>query len=109
VHPHLGNLNVGLSFDGTASFDAPDWKLSVAPPNFAVSVPTLYNGAGLHLLRGDDGEIGISFDKNSSRHFFFIGKPLSAPKFAINLKVLTAFWVCVLCSDVNYSLMVRPR
>ena len=89
THPHLGNLNVGLSLDGTASYDAPDWKLVIAPTSFSVSAPKLYTGAGLHLLRGDDGEIGISFDKNSSRHFFFIGKvfPLSAPKFSLSLKV----------------------
>lgn len=87
VHPHLNHLTVGLSLDGVASFDAPDWKLAIAPAHFSVSAPILLNGAELHLLRGDDGEIGISFDKNSSRHFFFIGSPLFVAKFSLNLMV----------------------
>jgi hypothetical protein len=87
LHPSLNNLNVGLSLDGVASFEAPDWNLSVSPLNFSLSAPKLSKGDGLHLLRGEDGEIGVSFDKQSSRHFFFFGKAPSFPKFSLGLKV----------------------
>jgi hypothetical protein len=87
AHPSLG-LNVGLSLDGVASFSAPDWNLSVSPLNFSLSAPKLSQGDGIHLLRGEDGEIGISFDKQSSRQFFFFGKSPSLPKFSLGLKVL---------------------
>ena len=84
THPFL-NLAVGLSLDGSVSFTAPDWKLS-AVPTFSLSAPKLLRAEGLHLLRADDGEIGLSFDKTSSRHFFFIGKSMGA-KFSLQLKV----------------------
>lgn len=87
LHPSLNNLNVGLASDGVASFEAPDWSLSVVPLSFSLSAPKLSKADGVHLLRGDDGEIGISFDKNSSRHFFFFGKAPSLPKFSLGLKV----------------------
>jgi hypothetical protein len=87
AHPSLNNINVGLSFDGIATFEAPDWKLAVSPLHLSLTVPKLFSGDGLHLLRGEDGEIGISFDKKSSRHFFFLGKGLPSPKFALKLKV----------------------
>ncbi len=89
VHPHLNNINVGLSLDGTADFSGPDWKLHVASLQFSVTTPTLYKGDGLHLLRGEDGEIGISFDKNSTRHFFLLGKAPSLPEFSLQFKVCT--------------------
>lgn len=73
AHPFL-NLTVGLSLAGVASFTAPDWKL-LAVPTFSLSYPKLLRAEGLHLLRADDGEIGLSFDKTSSRHYFFIGRP----------------------------------
>jgi hypothetical protein len=78
---------VGLAFDGAVSFEAPDWKFQVAPLHFDLSAPKLFHSDGLHLLRGDDGEIGVSFDKNSSRHFFFFGKAPAFPKFSLGLKV----------------------
>jgi hypothetical protein len=87
LHPSLNNLNVGLSIDGIASFEALDWQLSVSPLDFSLSTPKLSKGDGLHLLRGVDGEIGISFDKHSSRHFFFLGKAPTLPKFSLGLKV----------------------
>jgi hypothetical protein len=83
THPFL-NLTVGLSLEGVVSFAAPDWKLSAAP-TFSLSAPKLLRGEGLHLLRADDGEIGVSFDKNSSRHYFFIGKSPGV-KFSLLLK-----------------------
>jgi hypothetical protein len=86
LHPSL-NLNVGLSAEGLASFTAPDWKFSAAPLNLDLSSPKLFHGEGLHLLRGDDGEIGLSFDKRSSRHFFFLGKAPSGRKFSLGFKV----------------------
>lgn len=86
AHPSL-NLNVSLSLDGSAGFEAPDWKFHVSPLSFGISAPKLFVADGLHLLRGDDAEIGISFDKSASRHFFFFGKAPSLPKFSLNLKV----------------------
>jgi hypothetical protein len=82
-HPFL-NLTVGLGLDGVVSYTAPDWKLT-AVPTFSLSAPKLLRAEGLHLLRADDGEIGISFDKTSSRHFFFIGKSPGV-KFSLQLK-----------------------
>jgi hypothetical protein len=87
LHPSL-NLNVGLSFDGVVSFDAPDWKASVAPLNLSLAAPKLSRGEGLHLLVGEDGEVGVSFDKNTSRHFFFLGISHSLPKFSLSIKVI---------------------
>ena len=88
-HPSLNDISVGLAVDGTAHFDAPDWKFAVSPLHFSLSAPKLLNAAGIHLLRGDDGEIGISFDKQSSRHFFFFGKAPSIPRFSLAFKVLS--------------------
>lgn len=82
-HPFL-NLTVGLALDGTVSFTAPDWKMS-SVPTLSLTTPKLLRAEGLHLLRADDGEIGVSFDKTSSRHFFFIGKSIGA-KFSLQLK-----------------------
>lgn len=67
---------------------APDLNLSVFPLDFSLTAPKLSKADGLHLLRGEDGEIGISFDKRSSRHFFFLGKAPTLPKFSLGLKVL---------------------
>jgi hypothetical protein len=89
IHPHptLNGINVGLNVDGTVSFEAPDWKFHVAS-QLSLSGPKLYHSDGLHLLRGEDGEIGVSFDKSSSRHFYFLGKSLALPKFSLGLKVI---------------------
>lgn len=95
AHPSLNGINVELSHDHNVNFSTPDWKLSVLPLSFNISAPKLFHGDGLHLLRGDDGEIGVSFDKNASRHFFFVGKPLSLPKFS--LKFAVSF-----CSNLLY-------
>jgi len=93
LHPSLNNLNIGLSWDGSASFDSPDWKLGIAPVGFSLSAPKLLKGDGLHYLQGEDGEIGFSFDKHGSRHFFLIGKSLSLPKFSLQLQVCLFLWV----------------
>jgi hypothetical protein len=86
LHPAL-NLSVSLSLDG-AHFDGPDWKLHIPhPPALTLASPKLLQGEGLQLLRDIDGEIGISFDKHSSRHFFFWGKAPTTPKFVLNLQV----------------------
>jgi hypothetical protein len=100
-HPSLNNLNVGLSIDGVASFEAPDWSLSIAPLHFTLSGPILSKGDGLHLLRSDDGEIGVSFDKHTSRHFFFFGKAPSFPKFSLGLKVPPFFKIHLILFFIN--------
>jgi hypothetical protein len=76
----------------------------VAPMHFhLLASPKLFNGEGLHLLRGDDGEIGVSFDKHSSRHFFFVGAALPSPKFSLKFQVCysTSF-----CPFLNKSLLL---
>lgn len=98
-HPSL-NFNVGLSLDGITSFYAPDFHLSVSPLHFGITGPRLMNDVGLHLLRGKDGEIEITFDEHSSRHVFFLGKAPSVPKFSLRFKVSTIVLLCV-CS-LNY-------
>lgn len=100
-HPSLNGINVSLSLDGAVSFDSPDWKFGVAPLHFGLSAPKLYHGDGLHLVRGDDGEIGISFDKNASRHFFFLGKAPSSPKFSLGLKVFRFFRRVCLSANIS--------
>lgn len=87
THPSLGGLNVSLSGGGLASFSGPDWKLGVSPVGLSLVYPKLLHGDGLHLLQGEDGELGISFDKHSSRHFFLIGKSLQSPKFTLQFMV----------------------
>lgn len=87
LHPSL-NLQVRLSVDGVVDFEGPDWKLEAAPIHFSISPPKhSFSANGLNLLRGEDGEIGIAFDNDLSRHFFFIGKALSYPRFSLGLKV----------------------
>jgi hypothetical protein len=93
AHPSLNGINVGLAVDGTASFEAPDWKFHVAALHFGLSAPKLFHSDGLHLLQGEDGEIGVSFDKSSSRHFFFLGKAPAFPKFSLGLKVYLTFLI----------------
>ncbi len=91
IHPHLNNLNVSLSLGGEACFQSPDWKLAVTPLSLSLKSPKLLRGEGLHLLRAEDGEIGISFDKTATRHFFFLGKAPTSTKFTLSLKVLRNF------------------
>ena len=85
AHPSLNGIKVGLSWDSVASFEGPTWKLS-AVPSMSIISPQLHQGEGLHLLRGDDGEVGISFDKHSTRHFFVLTN-LPSPRFSIKFKV----------------------
>lgn len=73
-HPTLDNLEVSLFPDGAVEYSAPDWKVKLAPINFSLSSPShVYKGEGLQLLRGEDGETGLSFDGKSSRHLFLFG------------------------------------
>jgi hypothetical protein len=91
AHPGLHGINVSLGWDSEVSFDGPDWKLT-AVPLFTINAPQIHHGDWLQLLRGEDGEIGISFDKNSSRHFFMLTN-LSGPRFSIKFKVPSLFFI----------------
>jgi hypothetical protein len=91
MHPSLNNIQVGLSHDGVVSFDGPDWKASVSAPNLSFASPKLSRADGLQLLVSEHVEVGVSFDKHSSRHFFFLGGPLASPKFTLNWKVTYLF------------------
>lgn len=84
--PSLPSLEVGLSLSGDVEFSAPDWKVRLSP-DFHVASPKLYKGDGVHLLRGDDGETGFSFDKKSARHFFVFAKAPASPKLQLRLEV----------------------
>eukprot|EP00026_Physarum_polycephalum_P000009 Phypoly_transcript_00009.p1 GENE.Phypoly_transcript_00009~~Phypoly_transcript_00009.p1 ORF type:complete len:3931 (-),score=966.04 Phypoly_transcript_00009:22-11814(-) len=85
AYPSLPHFEVGLSPTGEAHFDSADLKLSVAPLSFHITAPKLFEADGVQLLRGDDGEVGISFDESSARHFFFLGKAPAATKFSIKI------------------------
>jgi hypothetical protein len=61
-------------------------RVKVSQEKILVSINFFYIGDWLQLLRGEDGEIGVSFDKNSSRHFFMLTN-ISSPRFAIKFKV----------------------
>jgi hypothetical protein len=91
-HPSLGGIKVSLSWESVVAFEGPDWKLS-ATPSLSISSPQLIQGEWLQLLRGEDGEIGISFDKGSSRHFFLLGS-VPSPKFSIKFKASLFFMLC---------------
>jgi hypothetical protein len=91
-HPSLNNIGVDFSVNGEIEFSAPGWKVKFTP-NFPLTSPQLLLGDGLQLVRGDDGETGIAFDKKSSRHFFLFGKNPSPP----TPKLLLQLEVCVSC------------
>ena len=59
-------------------------------PSFSLTPKKLVKGTGLQLLTGDDGEVGLSFDNTSTRHFYMVGKSLAVPKFSIQFKVSTS-------------------
>ncbi len=90
AHPHLNHLNVSLDWDGVVNYNGPDFSLRVAPVDFSLKAGKLLRADGLQLLRGEDSEVGVSFDKKSSRHFFFLGWAPSSPKFSISFKVYNA-------------------
>jgi hypothetical protein len=73
-HPALNDLEVTLVADGTVEFGNPTWKVKLSPQNFSLTAPKLFKNDGVQLLRAEDGETGLSFDKTSSRHFFLFGK-----------------------------------
>lgn len=87
AHPSLNRLEVALAPNGEVNFGNPTWKVKLAPVGLDLANPKLYRRDGLQLLRGDDVETGLSFDKDTTRHFFFFGK--SAPsKLQLKLEVL---------------------
>lgn len=88
-HPSL-DLNVELSPIGEAKFDAPDWNLITLPP-VTLEAPKLLQRKGLHVVRGEDGEIGLSFDNKTSRQFFVLGRSPSFPEFSLKFKVIPPY------------------
>jgi len=88
THAHLPNVTLSLSPDGALSYDGPDFSVGFSPIGIAFANAQLLRSDGVAVLRGDDGEQGVSFDKSgASRHFFFLGKALPSPKFSLKLKV----------------------
>jgi hypothetical protein len=85
-HPALNKIEASLSPTGETAFNAPDWKAKFVP-NFSITNPKLFVGDGVHVVRGDDGEIGLSYDKLSSRHFFFYGQQ-PADKFVLTFSIV---------------------
>ena len=84
-HPSLNGLEVALAENGEVEFGNSSYRVKLSV-NFDVPSPKLYRRDGLQLLRGDDVETGLSFDKDTTRHFFFFGK--AAPsKLLLNLEV----------------------
>lgn len=78
----------------------------------SLSSPQLLHGDGLQLLKAEDGEIGLSFDKKSTRHFFLLGKSLNSPKFSLTFKVSSLFHsISQALSSTNliYSSITGPR
>jgi hypothetical protein len=55
--------------------------------SFSLLGAKLYKGDGLQIVRGDSNEVGVSYDQNSVRHYFFFGKAPVAQKFSIKLTV----------------------
>lgn len=76
-HPAIG-LEVGLNPSGQVEYGTKGWKVTLTP-NFQLSSPTLHKGSSTQLLRADDGEIGLSFDKDATRHFFLFAKAPPSP------------------------------
>ena len=85
-HGHL-NVAVGLQHNGDVEFGSPDWKVTLSP-SFKLTNPKLYQRERVQLLRGEDGETGVSVDKrNSSRHFFLFGKTPADFRLLLRLEV----------------------
>lgn len=57
------------------------------PVNFKISSPTLLRSDEAQIVRGDEAEIGISFDKSSVKHFFIVGRAPYSQKFTIKFNV----------------------
>jgi hypothetical protein len=110
-HAVLPNIDVTLGLDGAAEFSAGDWKvpyiasssfifLSVdllqfkLTPIFVPTPPVPHRGDGVHVLRGEDGEIGLYHDKVASRHFFIVGKAPPTNKFTLKLAVISHLFLC---------------
>lgn len=55
--------------------------------SFPLVAPKFYKGDGLQVVRAEEGEVGISYDKNSLRHFFFFGKAPAFQKFSLKFNV----------------------
>lgn len=79
-----------MSWDGSVEYGSEEigWKVKLSPVGLNVTNARLLAREGLQVLRGDDGETGLSFDKSSSRHFFIIGKSLSSTKFQLQFEVI---------------------
>ncbi len=62
-------------------------KIKLAPVNFSLSNAKLNKGESVQIVRGEAIEVGISYDGNSLRHYFFFGKNPVAQKFSLKLTV----------------------
>lgn len=85
-HTPLRNLHVSLSTNGAVEYGDSEWKIRLAPVGYSLTSPTLYESDELQLLRGSEGETGLSFYKDSSRHFFVFGK-IPSSKLLLSLEV----------------------
>lgn len=88
--PSLNGLKVGLLTSGEVEFGTPGWKIKFLP-SFSLTNAKLLSRPGLQVLRGDDGETGISFDKGSSRHFFVFLKAPTSQTFSLALEVFSVY------------------
>jgi hypothetical protein len=73
---------------GEIEYHTPGWKVKFTP-NFHVTSPQVLRGKELQLLRGEDGETGLSYNIKYTRHFFIYGKAPTTPKLLLQLEVLT--------------------
>ena len=86
--PSLG-CEFALAHEGHLEFSGGGkWKIRLSPLGISLPDAQLLKAGNFAALRSPEGEIGFSFDKDSSKHFFTIGQPFAAPKFSLQLKVI---------------------
>lgn len=73
---------------GTLDFKAKEWGISFSPLDFSLPNADIIKGEHFIALRSEEGEIGVSsYDKDTTKHFFVITKPLPTPKLVLKLHV----------------------
>lgn len=82
------SLNLHLSPSGILDYEAEGkWRIAFQPLSLSLSAAPLIKGETFCALRSEEGEIGMSADKDGVKHFFVIGKPLLSPTFILAVQV----------------------
>lgn len=83
--PSLG-LDAILSHDGDLVYNSGKWSLGVAT-SLELDSPDIVSAAHFSSTRSAAGEVGLSFGKESARHFITLAHALATPKLSLHFKV----------------------